>query len=51
MVFLNGSVANYIATAADDDKPTDAETGAMLFVQPTKEFYYFDGEEWKKVGG
>jgi hypothetical protein len=51
MVILNGSVANYISTDATDDKPTDAETGALLFVAPTKTFYYFDGEEWQKVGG
>lgn len=34
-----------------DEKPTDADVNAFLLEVDTGVFYYFDGEEWGKVGG
>lgn len=34
-----------------DDKPADADVNALLLEVDTGDFYYFDGEEWHKVGG
>lgn len=35
-----------------DEKPTDNVTINSLFLElDTGDFYYFDGEQWTKVGG
>lgn len=34
-----------------DDKPADADVNALLLEVDTGDFYYFDGENWGKVGG
>lgn len=34
-----------------DDKPADADINALLLEVDTGDFYYFDGENWDKVGG
>lgn len=34
-----------------DEKPTDADVNALLLEVDTGVFYYFDGENWGKVGG
>lgn len=34
-----------------DDKPAEADVNALLLEVDTGDFYYFDGEEWHKVGG
>lgn len=34
-----------------DDKPTDCAVNSLFLELDTGDFYYFDGEEWKKVGG
>ena len=34
-----------------DDKPTYADVNALLLEVDTGDFYYFDGENWGKVGG
>ena len=34
-----------------DPKPTDADINALLLEVDTGDFYYFDGENWGKVGG
>ena len=37
---------------SDDDKPTEGVGVNSLFLElDTGDFYYFDGEEWQKVGG
>ena len=34
-----------------DNKPTYADVNALLLEVDTGDFYYFDGEDWGKVGG
>ena len=35
-----------------DTKPTeDIETNSIFLELDTGDFYYFDGEDWSKVGG
>jgi hypothetical protein len=34
-----------------DEKPTNADVNALLLEVDTGDFYYFDGENWGKVGG
>ena len=34
-----------------DEKPADADVNALLLEVDTGDFYYFDGENWGKVGG
>lgn len=34
-----------------DSKPTYADVNALLLEVDTGDFYYFDGENWGKVGG
>ena len=34
-----------------DGKPTCADVNALLLEVDTGDFYYFDGEDWGKVGG
>ena len=35
----------------DDDKPTEVGVNSLFLELDTGDFYYFDGEEWQKVGG
>jgi len=34
-----------------DEKPLDVAVNTMFLELDTGDFYYFDGEEWQKVGG
>ena len=35
-----------------DEKPNfGVEVNSLFFEMDTGDFYYFDGEEWQKVGG
>ena len=34
-----------------DDKPTSCAVNSIFFELDTGNFYYFDGEEWQKIGG
>lgn len=34
-----------------DVKPTDCAVNSLFLELDTRDFYYFDGEEWQKVGG
>lgn len=49
-VTLNGSCADYMCESTDT-KPDNAEVNSLLLELDTGDFYYFDGTEWKKVGG
>lgn len=49
MAVLNGSVADYRGLSTES-KPAEAEKYALLLEEDTGDFYYFDGEEWVKVG-
>lgn len=50
MITLNGSTAN-LCGLSTDTKPDDAAVNALFLELNTGDFYYFDGSEWKKVGG
>ena len=50
MVTLNGNGLDYRALSTDN-KPTEAKANALLLEVDTGDFYYFDGESWRKVGG
>jgi len=34
-----------------DTKPTDCAVNSLFLELDTGDFYYFDGEDWNKVGG
>lgn len=34
-----------------DAKPTSCAVNSIFLELDTGNFYYFDGEEWKKIGG
>lgn len=34
-----------------DDKPTNCGINSLFLELDTGDFYYFDGEEWNKIGG
>jgi hypothetical protein len=34
-----------------DIKPTDCSVNSIFLELDTGDFYYFDGEEWAKIGG
>lgn len=50
MVTLKGASANYVGLSTDD-KPEDAAVNSIFTELDTNTDYYFDGEEWKAVGG
>ena len=35
----------------DDDKPTAVPVNTLFLELDTGDIYYFDGENWQKVGG
>lgn len=49
-VTLNGSNADYMGLSTDN-KPTDVAVNSLFLELDTGYFYYFDGENWAKVGG
>lgn len=49
-VTLNGANADYMGLH-DDDKPTDVAVNSLFLELDTGDFYYFDGDEWQKIGG
>ena len=50
MITLNGSTAN-LKGLSTDVKPTDVEVNTIYLELDTGDFYYFDGENWNKIGG
>ena len=50
MITNNGSVPD-LRGKSTDEKPIDAPVNQMFLELDTGDFYYFDGEEWQKVGG
>lgn len=42
--------AEYMGLSTDT-KPTNLGTNALFLELDTGDFYYFDGENWAKVGG
>lgn len=54
MVTLNNCLQaneNEYKGLSTDDKPTDCAVNSMFLELDTGDMYYFDGEEWAKVGG
>lgn len=49
-VTLNGSTENYMGLSTDN-KPDEAAVNALFLELDTGDFYYFDGENWAKLGG
>jgi hypothetical protein len=49
-VTLNGANADYMGLSTDT-KPTDVAVNSLFLELDTGYFYYFDGENWVKVGG
>lgn len=50
MITRNGSTAGLLGLSTDQ-KPTGVETNEIFWELDTGDFYYFDGETWRKVGG
>lgn len=50
MVTLSGANANLMGLSTDT-KPTNAEVNTLFLELDTGDFYYFDGDNWLKVGG
>ena len=50
MITLNGSTAN-LKGLSTDVKPTDVEVNTIYLELDTGDFYYFDGDNWNKIGG
>lgn len=50
MITLNGSRANLVGLSTDS-KPTDVEVNTIFLELDTGDFYYFDGDNWNKIGG
>lgn len=49
MITLNGSAPDLLGLSTDT-KPLDALINSLFLELDTGDFYYFDGEEWAKVG-
>ena len=49
MITNNGATLNLMGLSTDD-KPTDAAINTLFLELDTGDFYYFNGEEWAKVG-
>ena len=50
MITLNGSRANLVGLSTDS-KPTDVDFNTIFLELDTGDFYYFDGDNWNKIGG
>ena len=50
MVTNNGANGDLMGLSTDA-KPTDASVNTLFLELDTGDFYYYDGTEWKKVGG
>lgn len=50
MITLNGATANLVGLSTDT-KPINVDTNTIFLELDTGAFYYFDGRDWKVVGG
>lgn len=51
MVTLNGNGEDYRGLSTDTKPINPSNPNALFLEVDTGDFYYFDGTEWKKVGG
>lgn len=49
-ITLKGASAELVGVSTDT-KPDEAEQNQIFHELDTNDFYYFDGENWSKVGG
>lgn len=49
MITLNGSAPDLLGLSTDT-KPDDALVNSLFLELDTGDFYYFNGEDWTKVG-
>ena len=50
MITVKGNSASLVGLSTDE-KPVDADVNTIFFELDTSDSYYFDGENWSKVGG
>jgi len=51
MITVFSSSERELAGLSTDTKPTNVGPNMLFLELDTGDFYYFDGTEWKKVGG
>lgn len=51
MVTVHSSEKRELLGLSTDEKPTGVSENMLFLELDTGDFYYFDGEEWQKVGG
>lgn len=49
-VTLSGAQPNYVGKSTDTKPTVNVEVNSIFLELDTGNFYYFDGEEWKKLG-
>lgn len=49
-ITLKGASAELVGVSTDT-KPAEAEQNQIFHELDTNDFYFFDGENWSKVGG
>ena len=49
-VTMAGGQPNYTGKSTDNKPTVNVEENSLFLELDTGDFYYFDGEEWKKVG-
>lgn len=51
MVTVHSGQKRELLGLSTDEKPMGVSENMLFLELDTGDFYYFDGEEWKKVGG
>lgn len=51
MVTIHSSEKKELLGLSTDEKPEGVSKNTLFLELDTGDFYYFDGTEWKKVGG
>ncbi len=51
MITVHSSQKKELMGLSTDEKPNSISENTLFLELDTGDVYYFDGEEWKKVGG
>ena len=51
MITIHSSEKKELMGLSTDEKPSGISENTLFLELDTGDFYYFDGEEWQKVGG
>ena len=51
MVTIHSSIYKELVGLSTDEKPMGVSENMLFLELDTGDFYYFDGNEWLKVGG